>query len=112
MDKTGAVVVSPHRDDAVMSAWSVIDDSSLELVVVNVFTGSPAPGRLFEWDEGTDAPDSATRMNSAGKRTAPPLRSPVARPSISATSKGCTGRRLDGRRSASAPRNGRRGLCS
>jgi len=38
-----AVVLSPHLDDAVLSAWAVLTGPG-EVAVVNVFAGLPAPG--------------------------------------------------------------------
>jgi len=54
------LVLSPHWDDAVLDCWSLLS-SDRELVVVNVFAGAPAPGRLTLWDAITGASDSAER---------------------------------------------------
>jgi LmbE family N-acetylglucosaminyl deacetylase len=43
------VVLSPHLDDAVLSAWSVLTEAR-EVVVVNVFAGLPQPGPPPRWD--------------------------------------------------------------
>jgi LmbE family N-acetylglucosaminyl deacetylase len=51
------VVVSPHLDDAVVSAWSVLTGPG-EVVVVNVFAGVPADGRPPRWDRVLRATDS------------------------------------------------------
>ena len=55
------VVVSPHRDDAVMSCWSVLS-GPCQVTVVNVFTGAPAAGVLAHWDRGPGVADSAARV--------------------------------------------------
>jgi LmbE family N-acetylglucosaminyl deacetylase len=54
------LVLSPHWDDAVLDCWSLLS-SDCELNVVNVFAGTPAPGRLTLWDAVTGAADSAQR---------------------------------------------------
>jgi LmbE family N-acetylglucosaminyl deacetylase len=56
-----SIVVSTHLDDAVMSCWSLIDGAA-DMTVATVFTGGPEPGFLGDWDSGSGAPDSATRM--------------------------------------------------
>ena len=56
------VILSPHFDDAVLSCWQVLEAGE-EVVVVNVFTASPAVGRpLAWWDRLTGARDSIARM--------------------------------------------------
>ena len=56
------VVLSPHLDDAVLSCWHVLDAPG-EVEVLNVFAGSPPPGREPPvWDAMTGATDSAERM--------------------------------------------------
>jgi len=60
------ILLSPHWDDAVLDCWSLLT-SGRELTVVNVFAGTPAPGRLTLWDAVTGATDSAQR---AGERRA------------------------------------------
>ena len=56
------VVLSPHLDDAVLSCWHVLAGSEA-VTVVNVFTGSPAPGTLPpRWDRLTGAHDPVARM--------------------------------------------------
>lgn len=59
---TGApeLLLSPHWDDAVLDCWALLSDRR-ELEVVNVFAGTPAPGRLTVWDAITGASDSAER---------------------------------------------------
>jgi LmbE family N-acetylglucosaminyl deacetylase len=55
------VLVSPHLDDAVLSAWSVLtDDGSVD--VVNVFDGVPEPGFVTRFDLLTGADESAARL--------------------------------------------------
>lgn len=53
------VVLSPHLDDAVLSAFSVLREGAR---VVNVCTGLPEPGFVAGWDELTGATDSRRRM--------------------------------------------------
>lgn len=55
------VVLSPHLDDAVLSAWSALCGPG-EVQVVNVCTGLPANGLLSPWDRLTGATDSRSRM--------------------------------------------------
>ncbi len=55
------VVLSPHLDDAVLSAWSVLRGPG-EVQVVNVCTGLPTDGLLSPWDRLTGATDSRSRM--------------------------------------------------
>ena len=56
------VILTPHFDDAVLSCWQVLEAGE-EVVVVNVFTASPAAGRpLAWWDRLTGARDSFARM--------------------------------------------------
>jgi LmbE family N-acetylglucosaminyl deacetylase len=57
-----AVILSPHPDDAVLSLWHVLNGDG-DVVVVNVFGGSPAGHRGDAWwDRLTGAPDSVARM--------------------------------------------------
>lgn len=51
-----AVVLSPHFDDAVLSAWGVLREPG-DVVVVNVCTGTPPPGQLGRWDRVTGGAD-------------------------------------------------------
>ena len=56
------VVASPHLDDAVLSCWRLLE-SAAEVTVVNVFSGSPAPGVPVPWwDRLTGATDPIERM--------------------------------------------------
>jgi LmbE family N-acetylglucosaminyl deacetylase len=50
------IVLSPHFDDAVLSAWSVLRGPG-DVTVVNVCTGTPAAGRLGRWDRVTGGAD-------------------------------------------------------
>ena len=60
--ETPIVVLSPHLDDAVLSCWHVLE-SSADVTVVNVFTGSPPSGTPAPWwDQLTGATDSVARM--------------------------------------------------
>jgi LmbE family N-acetylglucosaminyl deacetylase len=52
------VVLSPHLDDAVLSAWSTLREPG-DLVVVNVCTRAPEPGTLSKWDRVFGTDDSA-----------------------------------------------------
>jgi LmbE family N-acetylglucosaminyl deacetylase len=54
-------VLSPHLDDAVLSAWSALRGPG-EVRVVNVCSGLPANGELSPWDRLTGAADSHARM--------------------------------------------------
>jgi LmbE family N-acetylglucosaminyl deacetylase len=51
------VVLSPHLDDAALSAWSVLRGPG-DVTVVNVFAGIPAPGTPPRWDRIVGATDS------------------------------------------------------
>ncbi len=53
------VVVSPHLDDAVLSAYAMLGPST---TVVTVFAGLPPDGVLSDWDAGSGALDSRTRI--------------------------------------------------
>jgi hypothetical protein len=53
------LVVSPHFDDAVLSAYSEL---SPDTTVVTVFAGFPPPGFLGWWDAETGATDSHLRV--------------------------------------------------
>jgi hypothetical protein len=55
------VVLSPHLDDAVLSAWSVLMTDA-DVRVVNVFTGAPPAGSVAQWDRLAGATDSAEFM--------------------------------------------------
>jgi len=54
-------VLSPHLDDAVLSAWSALR-SAREAHVVNVCSGLPPSGVLSPWDRLTGATSSRVRM--------------------------------------------------
>jgi hypothetical protein len=61
------VILSPHPDDAVLSLWHVLAGEE-DVVVLNVFGGTPPPGAPAGWwDRLTGASDPATR---AGERAA------------------------------------------
>lgn len=53
------LVLSPHFDDAVFNQWSLLDDERLDVEVVNVFGGVPAPGIRAAADRDRDVADSA-----------------------------------------------------
>jgi LmbE family N-acetylglucosaminyl deacetylase len=56
------VLLSPHLDDAVLSAWSVLRRPG-PARVVNVFAGSPSPtAPMGHWDARTAATDSPSRV--------------------------------------------------
>lgn len=55
------VVVSPHLDDAVLSAWSVLSGPA-EVRVVNLCTALPSPGPVPWWDRMVGAEDSLALM--------------------------------------------------
>ena len=52
------LVFSPHLDDAVLSAWSVLSGPG-PVDVVNVFDGIPTPGFVTDYDRLVGASDSA-----------------------------------------------------
>lgn len=56
-----AVFLSPHLDDAVLSAWAVLTAPG-ELAVVTVCAGDPPPGEPAKWDRLTGAGDPVARM--------------------------------------------------
>jgi LmbE family N-acetylglucosaminyl deacetylase len=61
-DATGPrLVLSPHLDDAVLSAWGVLIAPG-EVLVANVCTALPPAGTLAEWDRLLGASDSAAQM--------------------------------------------------
>jgi LmbE family N-acetylglucosaminyl deacetylase len=55
------VVLSPHLDDAVLSAWSVVTDRR-EVEIVNVFAGLPASRPATRYDRLAGAADSRSLM--------------------------------------------------
>lgn len=56
-----AAVISPHLDDAVLSAWSVLAGPA-NATVVTVCAGVPPDGPVAVWDAVTGAVDSSRRM--------------------------------------------------
>jgi hypothetical protein len=54
------LVLSPHRDDAALSCWSLLSDAR-ELRVVNVFAAIPPPGRAGAWEALLGVRDCAER---------------------------------------------------
>lgn len=58
----GVAVLSPHLDDAVLSAWSALR-APARARVVNVCSGVPEPGTTARWDRLTGATDSHARMH-------------------------------------------------
>lgn len=57
------LVLSPHPDDAVFTAWSVLTGGT-SATVVNVFAGLPEPGFVTYWDRICGARDSAEQMRA------------------------------------------------
>jgi hypothetical protein len=55
-----SVILSPHRDDAVLSLWHVLAGPG-DARVVNVFTGAPAGAAPGWWDEFSGARDPLAR---------------------------------------------------
>ena len=55
------VILSPHPDDAVLSAWSVLTRDG-DVRVLNVCAAVPPPGPAPAWDRLTGARDAAERM--------------------------------------------------
>jgi LmbE family N-acetylglucosaminyl deacetylase len=61
-DEAGpGIVLSPHPDDAVLSAWSALRRDG-DVVVVNVFSGIPEAGIVGRVDRMLGATDSAQHM--------------------------------------------------
>jgi LmbE family N-acetylglucosaminyl deacetylase len=56
-----AIVLSPHLDDAVLSAWTVLR-GPVEVLVVNLCTAVPPAGVLGAWDRVLGGEDSAELM--------------------------------------------------
>lgn len=56
-----AVVLSPHLDDAVLSAFTVLDEPD-EVLVVNVCDGIPPAGRASDWVRLCGGADDAEQM--------------------------------------------------
>ncbi len=62
MKSSGAVILSPHLDDAVLSCWHLLCGPG-EVSVINVFAGSPPLGSgAYWWDRESGATDSVARM--------------------------------------------------
>lgn len=57
------MVLSPHLDDAVLCAFSVLDGPG-EVVVVNVCDGIPAAGRASDWVRLCGGSDDAAQMRA------------------------------------------------
>jgi LmbE family N-acetylglucosaminyl deacetylase len=55
------VILSPHPDDAVLSAWSALTRDG-DVRVLNVCAALPPPGPAPAWDRLTGARDGAERM--------------------------------------------------
>jgi len=62
-DSAPTVVLSPHLDDAVLSAWSVVGDAGAA-EVVNVFAGVPEDGPPPRWDRLAGAESSRAHMEA------------------------------------------------
>jgi hypothetical protein len=61
------LIISPHLDDAVLSAWSLISGKE-PVQVLNVFTAEPALGAPVSWwDVLTGATDPVARMRERAK---------------------------------------------
>jgi hypothetical protein len=73
------VIVSTHYDDAVLSGWTLMDGVA-DVDVVTVFTQPPPPGFLTRWDQGSGAPDSATRVEQRAAENRAALALAGARP--------------------------------
>jgi len=58
MSHDSCVVLSPHLDDAVLSAWHVLS-AQREVAVVTVFAGIPEPGFVTDLDRAHGADESA-----------------------------------------------------
>jgi FkbM family methyltransferase len=59
------MIVSPHLDDAVLSAWSVLSERDAQVTVVTVFAGIPPEDTpLSEWDRDSAAENAAELMRA------------------------------------------------
>jgi LmbE family N-acetylglucosaminyl deacetylase len=67
-----AVILSPHRDDAVLSAWHVLAGPG-DVGVLNVFTAAPPGAAVGWWDELTGATDAAVRIRERAAEDAEAL---------------------------------------
>ena len=56
-------MLSPHLDDAVLSAWSVLTEAR-DVVVVNVFAGVPEARPVPRWDRLAGADDCRSHMKA------------------------------------------------
>jgi LmbE family N-acetylglucosaminyl deacetylase len=56
------IVLSPHLDDAVLSAFTVLSDASADVVVVNVCDGIPPSGPASDWVRLCGGHDDAAQM--------------------------------------------------
>jgi LmbE family N-acetylglucosaminyl deacetylase len=57
------LILSPHLDDAVLDCFTVLT-SGVDVRVVNVFAGLPAPGVASEWDRRCGATSSAEHLRA------------------------------------------------
>jgi hypothetical protein len=73
------VILSTHYDDAVLSAWTLMDGVA-DVDVVTVFTRPPRPGFLSRWDRGSGAQDSAARVEERAAENRAALALAGARP--------------------------------
>ncbi|MGS2641225.1 PIG-L family deacetylase [Streptosporangium sp. LJ11] len=74
----GVVIVSPHLDDAVLSAWSVLSGAT-PVLVVTVFAGIPESGFVTDLDRRLGATDSAEKVRIRRRNDAAILTSAGAR---------------------------------
>src|ERR1019366_518902 len=70
--KAAPLLLSPHWDDAVLDCWALLGSPG-DLAVVNVFAGTPVPGRLTRWDRVTGAVDSSVRTRERATEDAEAL---------------------------------------
>lgn len=65
MDLGGAplLVISPHLDDAILSAFALLD-RRVPVDVLTVFTGQPSPPQRTQWDSFTGFLDSDVAMSA------------------------------------------------
>jgi LmbE family N-acetylglucosaminyl deacetylase len=61
-NRSPALVLSPHPDDAVLGCWSVLDQDARAVTVVNVFAGLPPEATAGGWDRECGVPDSREMM--------------------------------------------------
>jgi hypothetical protein len=48
----GAILLSPHLDDAALSCWHLLLDPNVDLAIATVFAGIPAAGCKGRYDQG------------------------------------------------------------